>query len=138
MADVNFTSAATRHLSDARRLFALERHDNASYLAGYVVECSLKAVVGLHGLQAQVFGHRLVLMEQEGLELAVAMSPGAARYRPPVGAVQFFTDRWSPSLRYSSTGKSAHQAQALLEQAGDVWASCIGEMLLDGLIGELI
>ncbi len=36
-----FASAAARHWEDAQRLFLDNRFDNAAYLAGYAVECSL-------------------------------------------------------------------------------------------------
>ena len=37
--------AAGKHLSDASTLLTASRLDGAAYLAGYVVECSLKAVM---------------------------------------------------------------------------------------------
>lgn len=41
----DFPAAAAKHLDDAVALFAANRTDGAGYLAGYVRECSLKAVI---------------------------------------------------------------------------------------------
>ncbi|HSN99958.1 MAG TPA: hypothetical protein VLS89_16800 [Candidatus Nanopelagicales bacterium] len=37
--------AAAKHLDDAKALLAAMRYDGAGYLAGYVLECSLKTIV---------------------------------------------------------------------------------------------
>ena len=44
----NFISAAARHSFDADLLIENKRLDNAGYLAGYAVECSLKAIILRH------------------------------------------------------------------------------------------
>ncbi|MRG94456.1 hypothetical protein [Polyangium spumosum] len=41
----DYPAAAAKHLEDARTLLDAQRHDGAAYLAGYVVECSLRSVV---------------------------------------------------------------------------------------------
>lgn len=137
MTDIDFTAAATRHLKDARLLEEGGRYDNALYLAGYVVECSLKAVAGWHGLDARGFGHRLSKLEGDALDLAVVLAPAASRYRPPEGCVQEVGSRWSPSCRYAPDRVTAATAAAVIENAEKVWQGCIGAMLLDGLVPEL-
>lgn len=41
----DYPEAAGKHLTDASVLVADDRHDGAAYLAGYVVECALKALI---------------------------------------------------------------------------------------------
>jgi hypothetical protein len=41
----DYPAAAAKHLDDASALVDAERYDAAGYLAGYVVECSLRTVV---------------------------------------------------------------------------------------------
>jgi HEPN domain-containing protein len=137
MADLNFTAAATRHLRDARLLAENGRYDNALYLAGYVVECSLKAVASGHGVQAQAYGHGLSKLEGDALDLAMAMAPAASRYRPPVGTVQEVSSRWSTSHRYALDHVTPGMASVVIESAERVWKACIGAMWLDGFILEL-
>ena len=45
----HYASAASRHVEDARYLCDARRWDNAGYLAGYVVECGVKAVINRAG-----------------------------------------------------------------------------------------
>ena len=137
MSKVDFAAAATRHLRDASFLFESGRNDNSFYLCGYVVECSLKAVAGWSGLPPEIFGHQLMKLGGDALELAVAIAPATARYRPLGTSVRAVSSSWSTTCRYYGDGVSATQAAAILEEAQRVWESCIGEMFLDGLIQEL-
>ena len=41
----DFPKAALKHLQDAQALLKSNRFDGAAYLAGYVVECALKAMI---------------------------------------------------------------------------------------------
>lgn len=138
MPDVDFAGAATRHLRDARYLQEGGRSDSAFYLSGYVVECSLKAVVALPGVDVRQFGHQLTKLEGEGIDLALSMALPAARYRPPTGAVRAVRDAWNPAVRYNSSSIARSQAQTILDYAASVWVASVGEMLLDGLIPELL
>ncbi|HSN99090.1 MAG TPA: hypothetical protein VLS89_12425 [Candidatus Nanopelagicales bacterium] len=51
----DYPAAAAKHLDDARALLDAQRLDGAGYLAGYVVECSLRTVimVGLLAREAE-------------------------------------------------------------------------------------
>jgi len=40
-----YPEAARRHLEDSKYLLDDERWDNSAYLAGYVIECSIKALI---------------------------------------------------------------------------------------------
>ena len=136
MPRVDFIESASRHLRDSRLLFEEGRFDNSLYLSGYVVECSLKAVAGWTGLSPRVFGHQLVKLEGDGLDLAMAIAPAAARYRPAALPVRLVSSSWSPDRRYYPDEISAQLAESILREAEKVWKSCIGEMFLDGLIQE--
>jgi hypothetical protein len=115
MSNPDFPSAARRHLRDAQRLVD-DSPGNALYLAGYAAECALKAAVERPRLHAPAFGHQLAKLEQDGFDLAIALAPGMARYRPPAQVIDKIRSRWSESRRYESTGdtKSA-QARELVD-----------------------
>jgi len=137
MFTIDFAASSTRHLRDASLLVEKSRYDNAFYLSGYAAECALKAVSGWSGLKAEMFGHRLMKLEGDGLELAMAISPATARYRPPKASVHAISSTWSTDCRYYADGVTESQANAILAHARSVWESCVGEMFLDGLIQEI-
>lgn len=137
MPKVDFIRSSTRHLRDARLLFAAGRYDNSFYHSGYVVECALKAVADWPGLAAERYGHKLMKLEGDALDLAMVLAPATVRYRPPTSAVSAVSSSWSTNCRYYSDGVTKRQAEAILREAAKVWGSCIGEMFLDGLIEEL-
>lgn len=59
--------AAGRHLTDASILQQDDRCDGAAYLAGYVIECTLKTIIVFRTAAGQPRGHDL-----DGLSLAAA------------------------------------------------------------------
>jgi len=77
------------HLRDAEHLLTTSP-GNARYLAGYVAECALKAVIEQSDpmLHAPAFGHQLTKLEGDGFDLAIALAPRTARYRPRAATVQ--------------------------------------------------
>lgn len=133
----DFPSAACRHLRDAKALLATSP-ENALYLAGYVAECSLKAVIERSGVHAPAFGHQLTKLEGDGFDLAVALSPRSARYRTSAESVMKLRSGWSESKRYDSTGDTKHeQAEEMVKLAGKIFRDCVIAMVLDGLLPEL-
>jgi HEPN domain-containing protein len=137
MSKVDFIESATRHLRDASFLFEDGRYDSSFYLSGYVVECALKAVASWSGLAAERLGHKLMKLEGDALDLAIAIAPTTARYRPSTASVHAVSSSWATECRYHGDGVTFQQAKSLLQEAQTVWDSCIGEMFLDGLILEL-
>jgi HEPN domain-containing protein len=134
---VDFASAATRHRSDANLLLKERRPDNAAYLSGYVVECALKAVVARSGVPAGPYGHKLLQLATDGLDLAIMISPLSSRFRPPLKSVKQVRTQWTEQQRYVRTGVwEDARAEALLAAADEVWRSCVGAMFLDGFIPE--
>ncbi|XXY54236.1 hypothetical protein WME91_24200 [Sorangium sp. So ce269] len=137
MSNPDFPSAASRHLRDAKRLVT-DSPANSFYLAGYVAECSLKTVVALPGLHAPAFGHQLIKLRDDGLDLAIVMAPGLSRYRPSLRAVDRVRARWSESHRYDASDDITEaQAKEMIEAADEIFRACVFEMFLDGVLQEL-
>jgi hypothetical protein len=138
--------AARKHIDDALALRAAGRHDGVAYHAGYVVECSLKAVL-LHdrsydpvtgaanpnllvqwhrALSRRPFGHDLQRL------LAAAVGPEGARYLPVVPPTASILN-WTETLRYRATGavteSTAHSYLSWAELAID----SVLQMVLDGV-----
>jgi hypothetical protein len=138
MANPDFPSAASRHLRDAEGLLATSP-SNARYLAGYVAECALKAVVERSdpSFHALAFGHQLSKLERDGFDLAIALAPRTARYRPSAATVKLLRERWTETLRYEATLDTTEAlAHEVVNAAKDVHESTIVEMFLDGLLVE--
>lgn len=131
----NFPSAAVRHHSDAALLLDEGRFDNAGYLAGYTVECTLKAIIlCFHEVHPRKYGHDLNALGRKALELCVILSPALQRY--PIETAEeilaSFSD-WVPSQRYSETGKiTKEKAIELVSAAKKAWERLLIPMILDG------
>lgn len=131
--------AAGRHLTDASVLRQEDRCDGAAYLAGYVIECTLKTIIVFRaGIAADPRGHVL-----DGLSLTaarLASLPGArtVRYRPgmtPGHSIYDTAHGWRPGLRYRESGSIlADQARDWLDEATVVYRSAIVPMWLDGVL----
>jgi hypothetical protein len=130
-----FSAAAAKHLDDGDLLSQRQRWDNTAYLAGYVVECSLKCVLGAAGLPPVRFGHDIKSMTYRALSLGLLLSPAACRYTPP-GTPEFadIMANWVPDLRYGPAGSvTATQASAWLRAAHGVYQETVVAAILDGL-----
>lgn len=131
----DFVSAAARHLDDSEHLLSESRVDNAGYLAGYVVECSIKAVImcggGPHPKQ---YGHDLALLGREALDLALLLSPSLRCYRPEtIDEITQGSGDWQPSWRYAATGDLTQQkAQEIVESGKKAFEQLIIPIVLDG------
>jgi hypothetical protein len=128
----DYGSAARRHLHDARTLLAAERMDNAAYLAGYVIECSMKKLLEVHGHGAKEYGHDLQRLSGQALTLAVILSPGATRYQlEDIPQLPQMVSFWRPEQRYFATGAVVH-GELLVDGASKVYERVLVEMILDG------
>lgn len=135
--------AADKHRVDAALLFDNGRFDAAAYLAGYVVECSLKAVLlhddafdpstGKHdaakldmkqkALGSKKFGHKLLALAQASL------GSEGARYMPDLDQASTTGKRlhvfeWSESWRYRPAGGVSQS----LATAVHGWAEYVHEV----------
>lgn len=132
--DDDYLQAGGKHLDDAFLLLAYRRFDNAAYLSGYVVECSLKALVQAFGVSPRPFRHHLPELSGAALRLASLLSPGRRRYTLPASnAVRAVCQEWVPSMRYSSPGSVLEQeATQWCEGADQVYRAIVVPQLLDG------
>jgi HEPN domain-containing protein len=128
----NYTAAALKHYADAAKLHELERHDNAAYLGGYVVECSLKHVLQLHGFAAAALGHELRELGGRALILAAILSPSANRYRfHRLDEVHSSVQFWTPEIRYCAEGIVSRETSDEVLKAA---ATCVEELVLPAIL----
>jgi HEPN domain-containing protein len=116
-----FYRAAKQRFDDALLLLEMERTTAAVYLAGYSVECMLKALIlsavpqaqeaallaRFRGARAHDYEWLLELYaEQSGARLPASVVPHFAR-----------VNSWSTDMRYTPGTIAAHEAQAFVEAA---------------------
>ncbi len=145
----DYPEAAKKHLEDATALACTQRHDGCSYLAGYVVECSLRSVFlheeswdptarqhiprKLHAaLDRRPVSHDLQDLLMELKRVTAAATALSAKYVPPPPVTM--VPRWSASLRYRAPHVTARDSQAMLAEAKRVYDHTIGQMRLDGVL----
>lgn len=133
----DFASAAIRHLRAAKVLLENKHHDDSTYIAGYVAECGLKALIEIAGRPPKI--HDLAALAGETLNLAADLSYAVRRYQvdlaPYLATLQ---NNWSPEIRYSASGFiQKEKAKVLVESANQLYHSTIGAMFLDGLLEKL-
>jgi len=143
--------AAEKHLCDAQALLRAERHDGAAYLAGYVVECSLKTHVLLaqatvagkvdqkrlrewhQTLRKGFFGHNLLNLLHETTTPNSARYWSSATYRLGISDDSTLVLEWSESMRYSPASASCDTASNFVATAETVYRSIL-RMKLDGVL----
>ena len=133
----DFVSASARHALDAEHLLGVNRPDNAGYLAGYAVECGLKAVIVLGGGQPRAYHHDIGALGGAALQLAVLLAPGLRKYRTDrLPAVGILAAIWGPRLRYAATGSlTLAEATELVDAARQVLEQLVIPLVLDGRAG---
>jgi hypothetical protein len=82
----------------------------ALYLAGYVVECKLKILLGKLGKRYPTSG-------RAGHDLVALWEAAGLRYEDMGGFRRAFIDYWSTDLRYSAHISSPHSPEDLLKGA---------------------
>ena len=130
-----FAHAAGRHLTDAQTLVAQNRLDNAMYLAGYVVECSLKALVSHHlgRAAAQQYGHDLAALQGRALQQLRVLVPQAHLRLPTSGTLGTGLDHGHPVRRYWASGLwTLQEVQVALNRAADIYRGTVLSMVLNG------
>ena len=113
----DWLSVATERGDDARANLNMRPGSvGPVYLAGYAIECSLKALLRAKGKPfpaSRSAGHDLQgLWEACGFRLS--------DLRDSNGAKDFFIEEWSTDLRYETTPPERLPAQELLTGAGDL------------------
>ena len=116
-----FYRAAQQRFDDALLLLEMERTAAAIYLAGYSVECMLKALILSAVPQAQeaeLLGmFRGARAHDYEWRLHLYVEKGEARM--PLSVVPPFArvNAWSTDMRYTPGTMAAHEAQAFVEAA---------------------
>lgn len=112
----DYPSAAKRHLEDSKTLLDSSRWDNSAYLAGYVIECSLKAIIAYPapptGIDIMEIGHNVTKLVSILDSMAASRTVG---YRRSVDGRLLWALRsemtahvdWKTSMRYEKSGKIA-------------------------------
>jgi HEPN domain-containing protein len=115
----NYPNAARRHLEDSHTLLDAGRWDNSAYLAGYVVECSLKAVITHPAAPPDVdvkeIGHNISKLAAILDSMAAARFAGNrrsvdSRLVSKLRSEMTVHVAWSPAMRYEDSGKIAGPA----------------------------
>jgi hypothetical protein len=123
-----FYRVAKQRFDDALLLLEMERTTAAIYLAGYSVECMLKALILSAVPQAQeaeLLGlfHGARAHDYEWL-LHLYVEKGGARMPPSVVPYFARVNSWSTDMRYAPGTVAAHEAKAFLDAAVEImtWA----------------
>jgi len=138
--------AAQKHLDDAHRLLGRNRADGAAYLAGYVAECSLKALI-LYDLgvpppgsrprwKKGTAGHDLNELVVQASSLAAIAGAKSARYLGTAvqGLAKAGIASWVPEMRYRAPYMTQADAQSWFADAQAIYQESVGEMLKDGIL----
>ena len=107
--DDNYAQAAAKHLKDASALLAAARWDGACYLAGYVVECTLKAKLASAGVPNDT--HSLRNLKDE-LNRVAAYGKGVKAISSTMERVLYINGfyAWFPGVRYQAEGCYTEEA----------------------------
>lgn len=123
-----YDRCATERLKDARKLLENDRATGAVYLAGYAVECILKALLlsavpeRRHDQVVETFrgrrGHDYEWLRNECIE------QGGIHFSPKVNHGLFLVDAWSTDLRYSPGTEDTDGAREFLNATAMIveWA----------------
>jgi hypothetical protein len=130
----DYPSAALRFYADAKSLYRRRRFENAAYLSGYVVECSLKTLIVLSGgLSRDHLSPGLTLLAAK----AVSSITNGTRYQivfPPQSMVQP-ANSWRVAMRYDPDGTvTQNTASSWLREAREAYLTSIARMRVDGLL----
>lgn len=115
---LNFLSAALRHIADAERLLA-DSPDQSWHLAGFAAECARKVCLTVEEFRFAL-GHQHGVEADQLLDLIVAIDAHAQRFPlhgwAPVGSK---LAAWSESHRYDRRGTHAADAPALVRECAE-------------------
>ncbi|HOT92428.1 MAG TPA: hypothetical protein PLJ78_09220 [Anaerolineae bacterium] len=130
----DYPSAAARHWDNVEFLSLSNRWQEAAYLAGYVAECSFKALFQASSLpNVRGLGHSLTTLSRDALALALVLTPENARYRVEGGV-----DGWSTEQRYETTAPQCKpEFCRMVQQADEIARKVLIGMVLDGLLPEV-
>jgi HEPN domain-containing protein len=112
----HYPNAAYRHLTDSKHLLDASSWDGSAYLAGYVIECSLKALISHSttppGIDLHAMGHDLSSLTKRLDQMASSRQSLWKRHVSAQwlsalrGRLDSSRPSWSPSMRYESRNPS--------------------------------
>ncbi|MGC4065693.1 MAG: hypothetical protein QM784_13805 [Polyangiaceae bacterium] len=136
----HFANAAARHLQDSKLLLDKSRWDGSAYLAGYVIECSLKALISTPssppGVDLKELGHSLSLLQQRLDQMAASRKPGWKRNVPREflsnlrSSLNSMPLPWEPAMRY------APDCGRWCQEAGRFW--CLANRCFSACAKKLV
>jgi hypothetical protein len=133
----DYPDAAEKHLNDANSLLNAQRFDGAAYLSGYIVECSLKALIQFETGQVSK-DHEFDIIHKKMIRLCAQANSKTAKYvsSPAIqNLLKCNIVNWKPGMRYSSEGNvSPADSQKWVTEANEIFVSTIIEMKLDRVI----
>ena len=129
----DFPKAALKHLEDAQALLQSGRFDGSAYLAGYVVECSLKTMIDVENKTVPRI-HDLHRLQSKVRTLAVLAGSRTGHLFVAVTQAMNQIHAWRPRMRYREPYVAAAVAGDWLAEADDVYKKVIGGLTLAGLI----
>lgn len=140
MAD-DFKATAEAMFESAFCLGEAGQHRNACYLAGYVVECALKAMLLVRYDLANVprpaanrggyRTHDLGQLDALLTDLSLSAEPRVLKYGLPLRVAAGIGAGWSPTHRYDGSRWTA--SDAYLEEATEV-VDILANLELDGVL----
>jgi len=134
--DDDYPRAAQKHVQDAEVLLGQHRFDGAGYLAGYVVECVLKALIQVETPDVPK-KHDLNALSREALDFAGLPGSRTARYvrQPELTRLPYGAPGWHETLRYARPGTIAGEhAAEWVKEARRLYEEVVVRMRLDGVI----
>ena len=129
----DYPKAALKHLQDAQALNKSSRFDGAAYLAGYVVECTLKTMIDIENNSVPRIHDLSQLQARLQALSVVAGSRTGHLYITITQAINQILS-WKPEMRYRGPYVAAPVAGKWLAEADDVYKKVIGSLTLTGLI----
>lgn len=132
----DYPEAARKHMEDSNVLMTENRYDGTAYLAGYVVECTLKTMIQLETGRAE-HRHDLPRLCDRLDALAAQVSSRTGRFylgaRAALRASSVLND-WNPEQRYRGAEVTAQDARTWNQEANLAYRQIIGQLSLAGMI----
>lgn len=142
----DFRGTAETMLIDAHMLDALKRYRNACYLAGYVVECTLKVLIEAASLRPVERTHSLTSLREQILQLSISAGQAVAKYGDPMqfahtmitgGAARSKQTGggrcdWDPLHRYNGSRWADEAKSTAYLQEADKAVAILNQLFLDG------
>ena len=134
----DYPDASKKHIEDSEVLFIAARYDGAGYLAGYAIECILKAII-LVEKGNSVRHHDLNKISTNLKFILATPSSKTAKYikNPNITKMKYgkSVSEWEETIRYQSQGRVNNtDASDWIKEAKRLYQEVIYQIILDGVI----